>query len=83
MERQLQQLIDVKVSYSLSGQLEYSLREANYTIDDITYAEDITYHCAIPLEKVDTFRTDIANWTSAQAEVTENSKAWIEVPVSE
>lgn len=82
VERQLQQLIDVTVSYSQSGHVEHSLREANYTIQDISYAEDITYHCVVPLEAEDTFKKDIANWTSAEAKIEITNKAWIEVDVN-
>lgn len=83
VERQMQLLIDVKVSYSLSGSVENSLREANYTIQDITYAEDITYHCVVPIEDEESFTNDVTNWTSAQAEIEVGQKAWIEVPVDE
>jgi len=83
VERQLQQLIDVTVSYSQSGKVENALREANYTIQDITYAENITYHCVVPIEQEERFIEDITNWTSAQAEVESGQKAWIEVPVDE
>lgn len=82
VERQLQQLIDVTVSYSQSGHVEHSLREANYTIQDISYAENITYHCVVPLEAEDRFKKDIANWTSAEAKIEITNKAWIEVDVN-
>lgn len=82
VERQLQHLIDVTVSYSQSGHVEHSLREANYTIQDISYAEDITYHCVVPLEAEDRFKKDIANWTSAEAKIEITNKAWIEVDVN-
>lgn len=81
VERQLQQLIDLTVSYSQSGQVENSLREANYTIQDTTYTDVITYHCIIPIEEEEEFKQDIANWTSAEAEVEVINKAWIEVDV--
>lgn len=80
VERQLQELIDVTVSYSQSGHVEHSLREANYAIQDTTYAENITYHCVVPIELINTFKQDIRNWTSDQATVVEGQKAWIEVP---
>lgn len=83
VERQVQLLIDVTVSYSLSGSVEHSLRESTYTIQDITYAEDITYHCVVPIEKEAAFREDLTNWTSAEAEIVVGEKAWIERPVSE
>lgn len=81
VERQLQQLIDLTVSYSQSGTVEHSLREADYTIQDITYAEEITFHCVVPLEKEEKFREDAANWTSGEGKVEITNKAWIEVPV--
>lgn len=81
VERQLQQLIDVTVSYPQSGHVEHSLREANYTIQNISYAEDITYHCVVPLEQEEQFQQDIANWTSAEAKIEIINKAWIEVEV--
>ncbi len=83
VERQLQQLIDVTVTYPQSGHVEHSLREANYTIQDISYTENITYHCVVPLEDEEKFKKDIANWTSAEAEVEVVNKAWIEVPVED
>ena len=81
VERQLQQLIDVTVTYSQSGKVENALREANYTIQDIQYAENITYQCVIPLKKKKKFIEDITNWTSAQAEIKIGQQAWIEIPV--
>lgn len=83
VERQVQLLIDVTVSYSLSGSVEHSLRESTYTIQDITYAENITYHCVVPIEEEEKFKEDITNWTSAEAEIVVGKKAWIEMPVAE
>ena len=83
VERQVQLLIDVTVSYAQSGSVENSLREANYTIQDITYTENITYHCVVPIEKEEKFTEDITNWTSAEAEIEVGEQAWIETPVAE
>lgn len=83
VERQVQLLIDVTVSYAQSGSVENSLREANYTIQDITYAEHITYHCVVPIEDEEKFIEDITNWTSAEAEIEVGKQAWIESPVAE
>lgn len=83
VERQLHQMIDVVVNYSQSGQVEHSLREANYMIQDTSYTDMITYHCVIPLEKEAEFKENIANWTSGAAEIAIIQKAWIEVEVYE
>src|SRR5699024_3611840 len=81
VERQLQQLIDVTVTYSQSGKVENALREANYSIQEIIYTENITYQCVIPLENKERFIENITNWTSAQAEIEIGQQAWIEIPV--
>lgn len=83
VEKQLQQLIDVTVSYAQSGQVEHSLRESGYAIQDITYAENITYHCVIPVEDEEKFIKDIQNWTSAEGEINIQGKAWIDEPVEQ
>lgn len=83
VERQLQQIIDVTVSYSQSGHVEHSLRESGYTIQDISYTENTTYHCVVPLEDEEEFIQDIANWTSAEGLVEVKNKAWIEVAIDE
>lgn len=81
VERQLQQLIDVTVTYSQSGKVENALREANYMIQEIVYTENITYQCVIPLENKEKFIEDVTNWTSAQAEIEIDQQAWIEIPI--
>lgn len=81
VERQLQQLIDVTVTYSQSGKVENALREANYMIQEIVYTENITYQCVIPLENKEKFIEDVTNWTSAQAEIEIGQQAWIEIPI--
>lgn len=83
VERQLQRLINVTVTYSQSGKVENSLREANYTIQDTLYAENITYQCVVPLEQEEKFIENITNWTSAQAEIERGQLAWIEIPVDQ
>lgn len=83
IERQLQLLIDVTVDYSQSGGVEHSLRQANHTIQDISYTENVTFHCVVPVEEEEDFKQDIINWTSDTAKITIGKKAWIEVDVHE
>ena len=83
IERQLQLLIDVTVSYSQSGGVEHSLRQAHYTVQDISYTDNVTFHCVVPVEDEEIFKNDVINWTSDDADITVGKKAWIEVDVSE
>ena len=83
IERQLQLLIDVTVDYSQSGGVEHSLRQPNHTIQDISYTENVTFHCVVPVEEEEDFKQDIINWTSDTAKITVGKKAWIEVDVHE
>ena len=83
IERRLQLLIDVTVDYSQSGGVEHSLRQANHTTQDISYAENVTFHCVVPVEEEENFKQEIINWTSDTAKITVGKKAWIEVDVLE
>lgn len=83
IERQLQLLIDVTVSYSQSGGVEHSLRQAHYTVQDISYTDNVTFHCVVPVEYEEIFKNDVINWTSDDADIIVGKKAWIEVDVSE
>lgn len=83
IERQLQLLIDVTVSYSQSGGVEHSLRQAHYTVQDISYTDNVTFHCVVPVEDEEIFKNDVINWTSDDADIIVGKKAWIEVDVSE
>ena len=81
VERQVQLLIDVTVDYSSSGGVEHSLREANYRVQDTSYAENVTFHCVIPIEGEENFVQDVTNWTSAAAQIEIGNRAWVEIPV--
>ena len=83
IERRLQLLIDITVDYSQSRGVEHSLRQANHTIQDISYTENVTFHCVVPVEEEEDFKQDIINWTSDTAKITVGKKAWIEVDVHE
>lgn len=83
VERQVQLLIDVTVSYSQSGSVEHALREANYRVQDTSYTENVTYHCVIPIEDEKKFVSDVTNWTSAEAEIEVGQQAWVEVEMAE
>lgn len=83
VERQVQLLIDVTVSYTQSGGVEHSLRQANYRVQETTYAENVTFHCVIPEELESQFTQDVTNWTSADVEINIGEKAWIEIEVEE
>ena len=81
VERQTQLLIDVTVDYSTSGAVEHSLREANYRVQDTSYAENVTFHCVIPIGDEEKFKEDVTNWTSASADIEIGKQAWVEIPV--
>lgn len=83
VERQVQLLIDVTVSYTQSGSVEHALREAKYRVQDTSYTENVTYHCVIPIEEEEKFIGDVTNWTSADADIQVGEKAWVEIEVGE
>lgn len=83
VNRQVQLLIDVKVSYTQSGSVEHSLRQANYRVQNTSYGEHVTFHCVISEELEEQFVQDLTNWTSAEAKIEVGNKAWIEIDVDE
>jgi uncharacterized YigZ family protein len=81
VEKQLQQFVAVTVSYPVSGKLQNRLEESAYTIHSTDYTAEVTFHCLIPADKIDIFKKEIIEWTSAHAAFQVGAKAWIEVPV--
>ncbi|MGM0524357.1 MAG: IMPACT family protein, partial [Bacillota bacterium] len=80
LRKQVQKL-DVTVDYPLLGKLENEVRQTTYIIESIDYLEKVTVHLAVETDEVDTCKNWIVNLTSDQAEITETTQAYIEVPV--
>lgn len=83
IEKQMNQLVSVEVSYHLSGKLQNTLEQSPYLIQSIDYTDTVLFNCIVKIEDVDQFMNEVTNWTSAQAEITKGEKAWMEMDITE
>lgn len=83
VEKQMNQLVSVEVSYHLSGKLQNTLEQSPYLIQSIDYTDTVLFNCIVKIEDVDQFMNEVTNWTSAQAEITKGEKAWMEMDITE
>lgn len=83
IEKQMNQLVSVEVSYHLSGKLQNTLEQSHYLIQSIDYTDTVLFNCIVKIEDVDQFMNDVTNWTSAQAEIKKGEKAWMEMDITE
>ena len=68
-EWRLQQGINLTADYHFSGSLQYELEnDDRIQIDDISYAEKVTYVCSVDLEDVDRFIEKTEELTNGQGE---------------
>lgn len=81
VERQLQQIISLIVSYPLSGKLENHLRESSYILRDIEYTDTVTFHCLVAVEEVENFKAETTEWLNGQGKYKVGNQAWIEIDV--
>lgn len=78
VSRDLQVEISVTVSYPVSGKLENSLNESDYTLADILYTENVTFICLVDEEKVFIFKEDLTNWLSGQVQFEDGQMSYHE-----
>lgn len=81
VERRLQQEIRLTVAYPLSGKLENSLRESEYTLKDTEYTDKVTFVCLVDEEDINRFKDETTDWLSAQGEYALGEKQYTEYPL--
>lgn len=81
VERRLQQEIRLTVAYPLSGKLENSLRESEYTLKDTEYTDKVTFVCLVDEEDINRFKDETTDWLSAQGEYALGEKRYTEYPL--
>lgn len=81
VEKQMNQLVSVDISYHLSGKLQNTLEQSPYIIQSIDYTDTVLFNCIVKIEELEQFKLDITNWTSAQGVITLGEKAWMEMDI--
>ncbi|WP_416145059.1 YigZ family protein [Planococcus koreensis] len=69
VERRLHYRMNVSIDYTWLGKIENEIRQSEYPLDDIVYAEGVDLHIFVPVEKEDDFITWINELTNGQADI--------------
>jgi uncharacterized YigZ family protein len=81
VKRQLMQLADIHIDYTLLGKVENELRQSAYTLRNIDYADRVVLHVAFQSGQEEEFQAYVTDMTNAQAEVTFGGQEYIEEDV--
>ncbi|MFP7492383.1 YigZ family protein [Terribacillus saccharophilus] len=81
VRRQLMQLAEVHIDYTLLGKAENELRQSAYTLRSIDYADRVVLHVAMESGKEEEFQAYMTDMTNAQAEITFGGQEYIEEDV--
>ncbi|MFP7479038.1 YigZ family protein [Terribacillus saccharophilus] len=81
VKRQLMQLAEIHIDYTLLGKVENELRQSAYTLRTIDYADRVVLHVAMQSGQEEEFQAFVTDMTSAQAEITFGGQEYIEEDV--
>lgn len=66
VERIPMQRLSLTVDYGWIGKVENELRQSSYLLDDIVYADTVTFHLSVPVEETDTALAWLVDLTNGQ-----------------
>ena len=82
VERILTVGFSITVDYTLLGMLENELRQSEYILQTINYADTVEFIVYVQTSEVEIFKNWITNLTSDQAFIRELEKKYIEVDIT-
>ncbi|SEN24507.1 uncharacterized protein, YigZ family [Terribacillus saccharophilus] len=81
VKRQLMQLAEIHIDYTLLGKVENELRQSAYTLRNIEYADRVVLHAAFQSGQEEEFQAYVTDMTNAQAEIRLSGQEYIEEDV--
>lgn len=66
VERIPMQRLSLTVDYGWIGKVENELRQSSYLLDDIVYADTVTFHLSVPVEETETALAWLIDLTNGQ-----------------
>jgi uncharacterized YigZ family protein len=81
VKRQLMQLAEIHIDYTLLGKVENELRQSAYSLRTIDYADRVVLHVALQSGQEEEFQAYVTDMTNAQAEITFGGQEYIEEDV--
>lgn len=77
--RELQQVVEVAVEHAVAGRLEHELRLAGATVEDVRYADHVTFRLVVPPEHADRVAATVAAVTGGGAAPVPVGEVWVDV----
>ncbi|MDV2582834.1 YigZ family protein [Alkalibacillus haloalkaliphilus] len=78
VKRSLMREVIITAEYGMLGKLENELRNHKQLIENIDYAERVSFHVLVPVSEVDSFKGWIVDFTSDQVEMRDGEEKYIE-----
>ena len=78
VERRLHDLVKVSIDYNWLGKIENEVRQSDYPLKEIQYAEGVDVFVFVPVEKRDEFIDWMNEMTNGQAEINFQEKVFLE-----
>ncbi|WP_214816018.1 YigZ family protein [Exiguobacterium sp. s131] len=69
VERLPMQQLTLTVDYTWIGKVENELRQSNYLLDDIIYADLVTFHVSVPVEETEEALAWLTDMTNGQGQL--------------
>lgn len=73
-------IISVKVSYELSGKLQYKLASEGYMVEDTLYENDVTFFICSPKEDTQRLIAELVDTTNGKAEINIIDQKYVDKP---
>lgn len=76
--RQLCDVVDVKVDYTLLGKLQYKIASEGYILDDTIYGDEVTFKICSPIDKTEALIAEITDLTNGKAVCELTNKKYVD-----
>ena len=79
VKRQLCDILNVKVDYSLLGKMQHEIMANGYILEDTMYEDSVTFVISTPVADTEKIIGDLINLTNAAAEITKTDKKYVDI----
>lgn len=76
--RMMCDVVAVKVSYELSGKLQYMLASGGYMVEDTVYENDVTFYICSPLDETERLKSALIEATNGKAIINLIDKKYVD-----
>lgn len=78
---ELMQIVSVVIDYQQHGKIENHLHQNGFIIEEVTFLEKVTLRVLVPLQDLESFKTDLVNITSNQIDLQVKGEKFIETDI--